>query len=125
MAALYSLILGRSPEPSGLAGWVDYLKVQFSAMLPTFVDSPEFHALVPNTQDRAAVEAVVVRLYQQVLGRSPQPAEAAAWVDYIVATGDLLGVARSSRVPRVQLPVARRPRDSGLPDVPRARSRAE
>lgn len=39
---------------------------------------------MPNTQDRAAVEAVVVRLYQQVLGRSPQPAEAAAWVDYIV-----------------------------------------
>jgi hypothetical protein len=94
VAGLYSLLLGRPPEPSGLSGWVDYLKVQFSAMLPTFVSSPEFHALVPNTQDRPSVQAVVVRLYQQVLGRSPQAAEAAAWVDYIVATGDLLGVAR-------------------------------
>ncbi len=40
------------------------------------------------------MDAVVLRLYVEVLGRTPNPSELSAWTDYIVATGDLLGVAR-------------------------------
>jgi hypothetical protein len=91
---LYERLLGRSPDAPGLAGWVGRLQADYDTALPGFVNSQEFRSLVPNLQDRPAVGAVVSRLYKEVLGRTPDAAEAGAWTDYVVATGDLLGVAR-------------------------------
>ena len=95
VSVLYRVFLGREPDAPGLAGWVGLLQDNFDSLLPGFVGSPEFSSLLPSHQNRPAVESVVRRLYQQVLGRSaPAASEVAGWTDYIVATGDLLGVAR-------------------------------
>lgn len=95
VALLYRAFLGREPEPAGLDGWVAALLASFHAVLPGFVDSPEFRALVPDVRDRSGVDAVVRRLYEQVLGRVGAAAEVAAWTGYVVATADLAGVARA------------------------------
>jgi hypothetical protein len=95
VTVLYRVFLGREPDAPGLAGWAGLLQDNFDSVLPGFVGSPEFSSLLPSRQNRPAVEAVVRRLYQQVLGRSaPAASEVAGWTDYIVATGDVLGVAR-------------------------------
>jgi Zn-dependent metalloprotease len=91
---LYRVFLEREPDGPGLAGWVGSLLDGFDSALPGFVNSQEFRSLLPSFQDRSRVDAVVQRLYVQVLGRAPSPSELSAWTDYIVATGDLLGVAR-------------------------------
>jgi Zn-dependent metalloprotease len=91
---LYRVFLEREPDGPGLAGWVGNLLDGFDTALPGFVNSQEFRSLLPSLQDRTRVDAVVLRLYLQVLGRAPNPSELSAWTDYIVATGDLLGVAR-------------------------------
>jgi hypothetical protein len=91
---LYDVFLGRAPDAPGLAAWVGKLQDDFDTALPGFVNSPEFQSLLPNLQDRSAVGAVVTRLYQEVLGRTPAISEVAAWTEYIAATGDVLGVAQ-------------------------------
>ena len=90
---LYELFLGRTPGASERDGWVGALQAGFDSALPGFVASPEFASLLPDPRNPAAVEAIVSRLYVHVLGRSPAPAEAAAWTGYVVATGDVLGAA--------------------------------
>ena len=102
---LYRVFLEREPDGPGLAGWVGNLLDGFDTALPGFVNSQEFRSLLPSFQDRTRVDAVVLRLYVEVLGRTPNPSELSAWTDYIVATGDLLGVARGFlRCRRVQQP---------------------
>ena len=76
---LYDLFLGRTPGASERDGWVGALQAGFDSALPGFVASPDFSSLLPDPRNPAAVEAVVARLYVHVLGRSPAPAEAAAW----------------------------------------------
>jgi hypothetical protein len=91
---LYRSILDREPDPGGLESWLQLLQAQFDTALPGFVNSQEFGRIVPSTQDQAAVRAVVTRLYQQVLGRQPAATEVTQWANYVVATGDLVGMAR-------------------------------
>ena len=94
VATLYRVFLGREPDAPGLAGWVGALLAGYDTVLPGFVGSTEFRSLLPSTQDRPAVDAVVTRLYENVLERAPAANEVRAWSDFIVATGDVLGVAR-------------------------------
>lgn len=90
---LYSLLLQRAPDQAGLDGWVRDLAARFAPALGAFIDSPEFQFLVRSTQGRAAVDALVGRLYDTVLQRTPAASEVAAWTDYILATGDFRGAA--------------------------------
>ena len=54
-----------------------------------FIPSAEFRALVPDRSNRAAVEALITRFYAQLLGRAPEPAGFVAWVDFVLASGNL------------------------------------
>jgi hypothetical protein len=51
-----------------------------------FIGSPEFQALVPSCNDETAVRALVIRLYDKLLGRSPGTADVANWV-FNITTG--------------------------------------
>ncbi len=87
---LYRTFLGREPEPAGLAGWAGLIRqARLTMALQGFIPSREFQSLLPDRTNRAAVTAVVTRLYREVLGREPEPAGLAGWVDFIVATGNL------------------------------------
>ncbi len=91
---LYRTFLGREPDPGGLAGWAGLIRqARLTMALQGFIPSGEFQGLLPDRTNRAAVTAVVTRLYQQVLGRAPDPAGLQGWVDFIIATGNLEAVA--------------------------------
>jgi Domain of unknown function (DUF4214) len=91
---LYEVFLGRTPEPGGLAGWAGVFRGErVSLATGSFIPSVEFQSLVPNRHDPAQVTPVVTRFYTEILGRAPEPAGLTAWVNYIVATGDLEGAA--------------------------------
>jgi hypothetical protein len=87
--ALYQGILGRAPDAAGQAGWVQHLLDRFNAALPWIINSPEFQQLVADRRDEAAVAALVTRLYQQALGRTPSTSEVDAWTNSIMATCDM------------------------------------
>ncbi len=91
VAALYQGVLGRVPDSGGLAAWASYVLEQLDTVLPGFVNSPEFQAVL--TQKGAS--GVVVSLYQGLLGRAPDQTEIDSWTNYIAATGDVLGVVTS------------------------------
>ncbi len=91
---LYGSILGRAPSAGELAAWVGDLLARFDPILPLFVNSAEFRGLVPSLRDSTPVIAAVTRLYQEALGRTPSDAEVAAWAAYLLATGDMTGVAQ-------------------------------
>jgi matrixin len=90
---LHAAILGRAPSADELAVWVGNLLARFDPILPLFVNSAEFRGLVPSLRDPAPVMAAVTRLYQGALGRTPSAAEVSAWAAYLLATGDMTGVA--------------------------------
>ncbi len=91
---LYLTFLGRDPDAGGLAAWADILRqVRLAVALQGFVPSPEFQTLLPDRTNRAAVSALVTRLYQRILLRNPEPTGLQAWIDYIVSTQDLEGAA--------------------------------
>jgi len=91
---LYEAFLGRAPEPGGLAGWAEVFREdRVSLATGSFIPSAEFQGLVPNPHDPAQVTPVVTRFYTEILGRAPDPGGLAAWVNYIVTTGDLDGAA--------------------------------
>src|SRR5206468_1575659 len=90
VTTLYQTFLGRNPDPTGLAGWASLIRqARLTIALQGFIPSHEFQGLLPDRTNRAAVTAVVTRLYQQVLGRNPDPAGLQAWVDFIVTTRNL------------------------------------
>ena len=93
VTALYQALLGRLPDGAGVAAWSAVLRQQRLAVATGFIRSREFQRLLADRSDRAAVAAVVTRLYQEILDRDPDPAGLAGWVDYIVRTGDLEGAA--------------------------------
>jgi Domain of unknown function (DUF4214) len=87
---LYRTFLGRPPDAAGLAVWADLFRRQrLELAVRGFIPSPEFLGLLPDRRDAVAVAAVVSRLYGQLLGRAPDPGGLAAWVSFIVGTGDL------------------------------------
>jgi hypothetical protein len=90
VTVVYRALLGREPDAPGLGGWTDVLRqARLVVAVNGFIPSAEFGALLPNRTDRAAVTDVITRFYAQVLGRSPDPAGRAGWVDFVVASGDL------------------------------------
>ena len=90
---LYQLLLGRSPEAAGLAGWIGDLLRRFEPALDAFIDSAEFQFTVRSVTGRAALDALVRRFYLEVLGRPASGGEVNAWIDYIATTGDYRGAA--------------------------------
>lgn len=94
VTALYRSFLDRDPDPGGLAEWVQQFRMaRVNLANGGFISSAEFRNLLPNRADRTAVQAVVTRFYTDILGRSPEPTGLNGWVNHIVATGDLEGVA--------------------------------
>jgi spermidine synthase len=93
--ALYQGILGRAPDEAGLAVWVRYLLDRFNVALPLIINSAEFQQRVPACQDDIAVTALVTRLYQRALGRTPSTPEVSGWVNSIGATCDMEGAIKA------------------------------
>src|SRR5262245_27082781 len=90
VTVLYRTLLGRAPDPAGLAAWVDVLRQgRLQLALRGFIPSAEFRALVPDRTNRAAVDAVITRFYTEILGRAPEAAGRIAWVNFVLATGAL------------------------------------
>lgn len=93
---LYRTFLNRDPDPAGLAGWTEFFRqTRLGIALHGFLPSAEFQRLVPNRRNPTAVAAVVTRLYQEILQRNPDQAGLAGWVNYVVTTGDVEGMALS------------------------------
>src|SRR5262245_11233724 len=94
VSKLYQTMLGRLPDQEGLNAFVTFFRDARIAMARDgFLPSAEFQGLLPDRTDRVAVTALVTRLYTQILGRSPEATGLSAWVDFIVATGNLERVA--------------------------------
>jgi len=72
---LYANVLGRAPDPAGLAGWVAVLDGGASRgqVLLGFSESPEYQASLAN-------EVLVTMMYAGMLRRTPEPAGFSAWV---------------------------------------------
>jgi Domain of unknown function (DUF4214) len=92
VSALYEALLGRGPDAAGLDWWVGRLLDQLNTALPMFIDSPEFHSLVPDCREVNTVAALVTRFYEEALGRMPSREEAMTWTNYLLVTCDLEGV---------------------------------
>jgi streptogramin lyase len=72
---LYTEILGRQPDPGGLADWVEYIARtgDVEGAAAGFLASVEFEARPLSLRD------YVVILYRAFLGREPEPAGLDAW----------------------------------------------
>jgi hypothetical protein len=92
---LYAAALGRTPDESGLRHWLEALSEGLGrdALADAFVASEEFEAALG---DAAADEDFVAGLYDRVLGRAPDAAGLAHWVDRLgeegFDRGDMLAV---------------------------------
>ena len=93
VTALYGALLGRAPEPAGLAGWAAVFRQGRVDLAASFIESVEFQSLVPDRRNPALVTPVVTRFYTAILGRSPDPTGLQGWVSYIVTNLDLEGAA--------------------------------
>src|SRR5262245_24563367 len=90
VTVLYRTLLGRAPDPTGLAAWVDVLRQgRLQLALRGFIPSAEFRALLPDRTNGAAVDAVITRFYTEILGRAPEPTGRTAWVNFVLATSSL------------------------------------
>ncbi len=103
---LYRAMLGREPDPAGLAAWTDVLNqgYPFGTVINGFCGSPEFTNLcaeygiqpgsvdvgdvqpVTPTANMGKIKAFVTRCYSVILGRDPDPDGLNAWADAL-ATG--------------------------------------
>jgi hypothetical protein len=107
VTALYRAILGRDPEPPAGGAWIGLLNNRGFEIRRVFVASPEFQALVPSCHDESAVRALVTRLYEKLLGRSPGTGELESWVFNVMMgcsldnpVGTVLVSEEYTRVPR-------------------------
>lgn len=79
---LYQATLGRTPDPAGFTGWVNYIQTDqatYSSVILGFIGSAEFtnsYGGLNNTQ-------FVTLLYNNVLGRQPDPDGLQGWVNYL------------------------------------------
>ncbi len=87
----YNAYLHRSPEPLGLAGWVEALSrgITIEELQASILGSPEAYATAGGSDS-----LWVTSLYQGVLGRSPGAPETAAWVAVLSRGGGRTGVAK-------------------------------
>ena len=95
VGALYRALLGRDPDPAGLAFWADSVRQARLALATAFVESAEFHALAPWPGDRSATTNLLIRFYAEFLGRTPDPSGLGFWVDYVTTTADVAGTAHA------------------------------
>jgi len=94
VTSLHRAFLDRDPDPIAGGAWVQHFRNERVAVSNEgFISSAEFKNLLPDRTDPVAVAAVITRFYQEMLGRSPEPGALAFWVNYVVTTGDLEGVA--------------------------------
>ena len=106
VVVLYKAMLGREPDPAGLAAWTDVLNqgYPFGSVINGFCGSTEFKNLcadygiepgsvnvgdiqiVTPAADMGKIKAFVTRCYSVILGRDPDPDGLNAWADAL-ATG--------------------------------------
>ncbi len=102
VVVLYKAMLGREPDPAGLAAWTDVLNqgYPFGSVINGFCGSKEFinlcneYGIQPGSVNVGPVtpagenkiKAFVRRCYQIILGRDPDAAGLDAWADAL-ATG--------------------------------------
>src|SRR5262245_19610534 len=79
--ALYRAILGRPADANGQRAFEAAVTTGFNALVPLFLDSGEFRAVIESLTPQAFVD----RLYRQALGRSPVGNEQAEWVRHAAA----------------------------------------
>jgi hypothetical protein len=77
---LYNNVLGRAPDPAGLAGWVSLLQSGYTRgqVLIGFSDSVEYQAQMAN-------EVFVTMMYAGMLHRTPEPLGFSGWVAFLDA----------------------------------------
>jgi hypothetical protein len=75
---LYRAALHRAPDPAGLAGWTSQLDsgVSEAQVAQGFVNSAEFQSIFTSPDNTG----FVTQLYQNVLGRAPDPAGLQSWL---------------------------------------------
>lgn len=98
---LYQAALGRAPDPLGLAYWVSTLNggASLHDLAASFISSSEFQSRFPGAQQDPT--AFVNQLYQNILGRQPDPSGLAFWTGLLTnGQGDaatvLAGIAESA-----------------------------
>ncbi len=81
VARLYRAVLGRAPDAEGLRFWDSQADggAGEARMANLFAASPEFQSRFPGATDTDFVHAV----YQNTLGRGPDPSGQAFWVDQL------------------------------------------
>lgn len=87
---LYRAFLGRNPDPPGLAYWEARIRaagarLAWEGFLPTFRKDEQFF----DGSDQADVRAIVRRFYVELLGRDPDQAGLAFWVNDVRLSHDL------------------------------------
>jgi len=76
---LYTAAFGRKPDDAGLQYWINVVSdplVSYKDVSQNFVDSPEFSAIAAP---EASSEVFTSALYQNVLGREPDPSGLVYW----------------------------------------------
>ena len=89
IAVLYATILLREPAPAEVDAWMPLVVSRLHRLVPGFVSSVEFQDVLRSTPPAV----VVMRLYREVLGRSPAPDEVASWVALVDERREWHGVA--------------------------------
>lgn len=81
IARIYKAVLGRTPEIDGLRYWDQQADAgaSESQMANHFASSPEFNSRFPGASDVDFVAMV----YQNTLGRGPDPAGQTFWLDHL------------------------------------------
>ena len=80
---LYTAAFGRKPDANGLQFWVDVISdpvVSYKDVSKSFVDSSEFSSIAaPDSSS----EFFATALYQNVLGRAPDPSGLVYWINQL------------------------------------------
>jgi hypothetical protein len=100
VARLYRDVLGRDPDPSGLAGWVGFLNANchvngLATIARGFFDSPEF-----RDARGLSLAGRVSAIYRTFLGREADPGGLAGWANVLRQAG--LMVATRGFIPSVE-----------------------
>ena len=105
VTSLYRTFLDRYPDPAGRGEWVQHFRHQRVVVSNEgFISSAEFKNLLPDRTDRVAVAAVITRFYEADPGATAESRGSRGWVNYVVTTGDLEGVAVEFIHPRIRGP---------------------
>ena len=88
---LYRAVLGRGPEPTAVEGIVGYFQaVRTAFAVDSFLHSVEGENVRSGVPGVALAEGNYIRqVYQQLLGRDPEPGVTTSWMAFLEATGDL------------------------------------